>query len=76
MEVIPISRIDTELVFSVTGSFVTKTRARLGDDSVDSLVFLKKYLMLTRLKNEMFFTFELNKILVKKIVGFVSNLDG
>ena len=63
-------------MFSVTGSFVTKTRARLGDDSVDSLVFLKKYLMLTRLKNEMFFTFELNKILVKKIVGFVLNLDG
>ena len=28
--------------FSVTGSFVTKTRAKLGDDSVESLVFLKK----------------------------------
>ena len=63
-------------MFSVTGSFVTKTRARLGDDSVGSLVFLKKYLMVTRLKNEMFFTFELNRILVKKIVGFVLNLDG
>ena len=33
-------------------------------------------MMLTRLKNEMFFTFELNKILVKEIVGFVLNLDG
>ena len=30
-------------MFSVTDSFVTETRARLGDDSVDSLVFLKKY---------------------------------
>ena len=30
-------------MFSVTGLFVTKTRGRLGDDSVDSLVFLKKY---------------------------------
>ena len=30
-------------MYSVTGSFVTKTRARLGDDSVDSLVFFKKY---------------------------------
>ena len=30
-------------MFSVAGSLVTKTRARLGDDSVDSLVFFKKY---------------------------------
>ena len=43
LEGIPISSIEPERVFSVTGSFVTKTRARLGDDSVDSLVFLKKY---------------------------------
>ena len=76
LEGIPMSSIEPEPVLSVTGSFVTKTRARLGDDSVDTLVFLKKYLMVTRLKNEMFFTFELYKILVKKIVGFVLNLDG
>ena len=43
LEGIPISSIEPEHVFSVTGSFVTKTRARLGDDSVDSLVFFKKY---------------------------------
>ena len=43
LEGIPISSTEPEHVFSVTGSFVTKTRARLGDDSVDSLVFLKKY---------------------------------
>ena len=36
LEGIPISCIEPELVFSVTGSFVTKTRARLGDDSVQS----------------------------------------
>ena len=30
-------------MFSVAGSLVTKTRARLGDDSFDSLVFFKKY---------------------------------
>ena len=40
LEGIPISSIEPQRVFSVTGSFVTKTRARLGDDSVDSLVFL------------------------------------
>jgi len=33
--VVPISRIEPERVFSVTDSFVTETRARLGDDSVD-----------------------------------------
>ena len=62
-------------MFSVAGSLVTKTRARLGDDSVDSLVFLKSITMLTRLKNELFFTFELNKRLVQKNVEFVLNLD-
>ena len=30
-------------MFSVAGSLVTKTIAMLGDDSVDSLVFFKKY---------------------------------
>ena len=34
-KVVPISRIKPEGVFSVTDSFVTETRARLGDDSVD-----------------------------------------
>ena len=43
LEDIPISSIEPERVFSVAGSLVTKTRARLGDDSVDSLVFFKKY---------------------------------
>ena len=43
LEGIPISIIEPEHVFSVTGSFVIKTRARLGNDSVDSLVFLKNY---------------------------------
>ena len=43
LEGIPMTSIEPEPVLSVTGSFVTKTRARLGDDSVDSLVFLKKY---------------------------------
>ena len=43
LEDIPISSIEPECVFSVAGSLVTKTRARLGDDSVDSLVFFKKY---------------------------------
>ena len=62
-------------MFSVAGSLVTKTRARLGDDSVDSLVFFKSITMLTRLKNLWFFTFELNKRLVQKIVEFVLNLD-
>ena len=33
---IPISSIEPERVFSVAGSLVTKTRARLGDDSVHS----------------------------------------
>ena len=33
--VVPISRVEPEHVFSVTDSFVTETRARLGDDSVD-----------------------------------------
>ena len=42
LEDIPISRIEPERVFSVAGSLVTKSRARLGDDSADSLVFLKK----------------------------------
>ena len=40
---IPFSSIEPERVFSVTGSFVIKTIARLGYDSVDSLVFLIKY---------------------------------
>ena len=43
MEGIPISSIEPECVFSVAGSLVTKTRAMLGGDSVDSLVFFKKY---------------------------------
>ena len=36
---------------------------------------LKSITMLTRLKNLWFFTFELNKRLVQKIVEFVLNLD-
>ena len=43
LEGIPISSIEPERVFSVAGSLVIKTRARLGDDSFDSLVFFKKY---------------------------------
>ncbi len=46
---IPISSIEPVRVFSVAGSFVTKGRARLGDDSVDSLVFLKKHYKVNKL---------------------------
>ena len=40
---IPPSSVESERVFSLTGNFVTKVRSRLGDDSIDALVFLKKY---------------------------------
>jgi hypothetical protein len=66
-EGVPVSIIEPERVFSVTGSFVTKTRARLGEDS--------SIKMLTRLKCELFFTFELNNRLVQKNLEFVLNLD-
>ena len=55
LEGIPISSIEPERVFSVTGSFVTKTRARLGDDSVDSLVFFKKYYNVNKAEKLMVF---------------------
>ena len=62
-------------MFSVTDSFVTETRARLGDDSVDSLVFLKNYYDVNKAEKLIVFHFELHKRLVQKIVEFVLNLD-
>lgn len=41
--------VESERAFSSAGLFVTKIRSRLGDDSIDSLCFLKSYLM--NLKN-------------------------
>ena len=55
LEGIPISSIEPEHVFSVAGSLVTKTRARLGDDSVDSLVFFKKYYNVNKAEKLMVF---------------------
>ena len=40
---IRVSSVEAERVFSVSGSVVTKIRTRLGDETVDNLVFLKKY---------------------------------
>ena len=40
---IRISSVEAERVFSVSGSVVTKIRTRLEDQTVDNLVFLKKY---------------------------------
>ena len=40
---IPPSSVESERIFSITGSFVTKVRSSLGDESIDALVFLKKY---------------------------------
>ena len=55
LEDIPISRIEPERVFSVAGSLVTKTRVRLGNDSVDSLVFFKKYYHVNKAEKLMVF---------------------
>ena len=43
MQGIQVASVEPERVFSCTGSFVTKCRARLTDTTVDSLVFLKKH---------------------------------
>ena len=40
---IRVSSVEAERVFSVSGCVVTKIRTRLGDETVDNLVFLKKY---------------------------------
>ena len=40
---IRVSSVEAERVFSVSGSVVTKIRTRLGDETVNNLVFLKKY---------------------------------
>ena len=40
---IRVSSVEAERVFSVSGSVVTKIRTRLEDQTVDNLVFLKKY---------------------------------
>ena len=40
---IPPSSVEAERIFSITGSFVTKVRSKLRDDSIDALDFLKKY---------------------------------
>ena len=40
---IRVSSVEAERVFSVSGSVVTKIRTRLADQTVDNLVFLKKY---------------------------------
>ena len=40
---IQVASIEPERIFSICGSFVTKVRSRLEDDTIDALVFLKKY---------------------------------
>ena len=40
---IAVSSVESERVFSVGGSYVTKVRTRLEDQTVDDLVFLRKY---------------------------------
>ena len=40
---LPPTSVSCERVFSVSGNFGNKQRARLSDDSLDSLVFLKYY---------------------------------
>ena len=43
LKTIPPSSIESERAFSITGQFITKLRTQLGDDSIDSLVYLKSH---------------------------------
>ena len=40
---ISVSSVEAERIFSITGSYITKIRSSLGDQTVDDLVFLKKF---------------------------------
>ena len=40
---IPPTSVESERAFSAAGLFITKIRSRLGDDTLDSLCFLKSY---------------------------------
>jgi hypothetical protein len=40
---IQVGSVEPERIFSICGSFVTKVRSRLEDDTIDALVYLKKY---------------------------------
>ena len=40
---IPPTSVESERAFSATGLFVTKIRSRLGDYTIDTLVFLRDY---------------------------------
>ena len=40
---IQVASVEAERIFSICGSFVTKVRSRLEDDTIDALVYLKKY---------------------------------
>ena len=43
LDSIPPTSVESERAFSAAGLFITKIRSRLGDDTLDSLCFLKSY---------------------------------
>ena len=43
LDSIPQTSVESERAFSAAGLFITKIRSRLGDDTLDSLCFLKSY---------------------------------
>ena len=49
LDSIPPISVESERAFSAAGLFITKIRSRLGDDTLDSLCFLKSYFR--KLKN-------------------------
>ena len=42
---LPPTSVEAERVFSAAGLFITKIRARLNDEAIDSLCFLRRYFL-------------------------------